>query len=155
MRPDLRFHVVPAANQLPQNENPKLFTGFRTSPDFADLNADGYIDAVVGNLSGGLSLFFGREYDISLPENKPFAGSQFDLYPNPASSQVIIKQNAAENDIFQQGSIFNLSGQQVMRFMLSEGETTLNVSQLSTGMYLMVLSSDGKRATERLLINQN
>lgn len=156
MRPDLRFQIVPAANQLPQNENPDLFTGFRTSPDFADLNADGYIDAVVGNMSGGLSLYFGKKYNVGLPEQNTWnTKASFELFPNPARNQVVIRQNTRTNDLFKWGALYNLSGQQLMTFNLNEAETSLNVNHLPAGLYLMVLRSEKNSATQRLLIEKD
>ncbi len=55
-------------------------------------------------------------------------------YPNPASDQLFLK--LPENDDFVV-SVFDLNGKRQLEQFLSNGENTLNVSALNTGLYII------------------
>jgi hypothetical protein len=67
--------------------------GLRSAAALADLNADGSLEMVVGNFSGGLELLNGDiAVNYGVEENGPSTGSgTFVVYPNPAQGQVIIE----------------------------------------------------------------
>ena len=71
----------------------------------------------------------------------------FDMYPNPANSAVTIN---AKNNI-DSISVFNLLGQEVMVAAPNAVQTTLDISNLNSGVYLVRTTSQGKVATSRLI----
>jgi hypothetical protein len=71
----------------------------------------------------------------------------FDMYPNPANTSVTIN---AKNNI-DSVSVFNLLGQEVMVAAPNAVQTTLDISNLNSGVYLVRTTSQGKIATSRLI----
>ena len=69
------------------------------------------------------------------------------MYPNPANSAVTIN---AKNNI-DSVSVFNLLGQEVMVAAPNAVQTTLDISNLNSGVYLVRTTSQGKVATSRLI----
>lgn len=75
--------------------------------------------------------------------------SQFNVYPNPATSQVTIESTVSNGQI----EIFNITGKRVLSKTISLGENSLNVSSLVSGVYLARISSNGNIETKKLIIN--
>lgn len=153
-RPDIQFDVTPAVGQVSEAEKTDLFTGWRTSPDFADLNGDGYMDAVIGNLSGGLSLFFGREYDLSKEEirSKPGA-TEVSIFPNPNQGSFTVQQNLEQGSPYQNYQLFNLSGKLLQSGSLTGNGTEIRLKQAPAGIYIIVISDDQRRTSRKLVVH--
>ncbi len=72
------------------------------------------------------------------------------LYPNPATEYVIIETNMTAHDI----EIYNLSGQLVQQVRQNKTERIqLDVSHLTTGLYLVKVSNDTNTQTIRFSVN--
>ena len=155
-RPDLQINLSPALLPLPQNENPNFFSGFRTAADFADLNADGYLDAVVGNMSGGLSLYRGREYDVSQEEiNIKTEEDWVQVYPNPSSGSLQLNWNKESVGPLRGMDIYNFSGQKVGSFSGKELENSINLNpNLKDGVYLLVIQDQSRQTVKKLILNR-
>lgn len=70
------------------------------------------------------------------------------IYPNPTSDILNIK-TASEIDSIE---IYDLLGKRVKTFTESNiNNNTIDISQLSKGMYLAKISSDGKTSTYRIV----
>mgnify|MGYP000043390839 CR=1 FL=1 len=152
LRPDAIIELTPSAIQVANRENPKLSDGYRTSPDFADLNGDQYIDAVVGNASGGLALYFGRKYDVSLPEQNAVKETRLTIYPNPASQSFTLSQDFGKAEPLETLQLFNASGQMVMQKRLQNEQELIEVAQLPEGIYWAVASNGNTRKTAKILV---
>lgn len=74
------------------------------------------------------------------------------MYPNPATSTVVLRGVNSNAQV----TLFNLTGQQVVVDEISNQEETrtLDVSQLSTGYYLVQVIQDGEVVTKKLQIIQ-
>jgi hypothetical protein len=73
----------------------------------------------------------------------------FNMFPNPTRNSVNVissEQNSVIN-------IYNITGKLVLSAPLNYGKNTLNVSKLSTGVYLARISSDNTTETKKLIIN--
>ncbi len=72
------------------------------------------------------------------------------IYPNPATSFIHIQTD----EILQEATIFNATGQQVIQVKNSEIENnTIDISNLSEGYYYLVMTNfTGQKATKRLVI---
>ncbi len=77
---------------------------------------------------------------LSIPE---FEFDDISIYPNPAQNELHIQSNSPI-DIIQ---VFNLLGQQV----LESNATTLDVSNLTEGIYLVKVYSNGKASTYKIV----
>lgn len=74
--------------------------------------------------------------------------SQFNVYPNPATTVVTINSSVAKGQI----EIFNITGKRVLFKNLTLGSNSLNVSSLVSGVYLARISANGKIETKKLII---
>lgn len=149
-RPDVRVVVTPAVTPVSERESPNLFPGFRTAPDFGDLNNDGFPDAVVGNLSGGLSLYYGREYDVSTPE-LPIAQAEFKLYPNPSSGALTVEVPASVWQGPMEWRLYNASGQMVQEGKLQTQRSDLQLAVPQKGIYFLRVSGEQYSRVRKIL----
>jgi hypothetical protein len=72
--------------------------------------------------------------------------SQLKIYPNPTTG--LLQLNGHAGDL----KITNLFGQEFLSTKLHQGNTVLDVSHLSSGMYLVTLYSEGTFINEKLII---
>lgn len=86
------------------------------------------------------------EYDstLSIKDSKLF--SDFTMYPNPTTSLLHIKSNETINLV----EIFSIEGKQV----LTSKDTQLDVSHLTSGMYLVKITSDTGNVGIKKLMKQ-
>ena len=73
------------------------------------------------------------------------------LYPNPATSGYVVVQTEdnSDNSVVR---IVDIQGREVMTSMLTSSKTTLDISALGKGYYLVnIISKDGNQV-QRLLI---
>ncbi|WP_027378041.1 T9SS type A sorting domain-containing protein [Kaistella palustris] len=91
--------------------------------------------------------FLARFLDKTLAvQNASTAAAQ--LYPNPASDQLHFnfEKSGKEHD----AEIYNMAGQKVMTAKVSS-KSSLNISKLAVGSYIVNLMSDGKLTTLRFI----
>jgi hypothetical protein len=74
------------------------------------------------------------------------------IFPNPVSSGVLKYNTTGENMELLDYTIFSLSGQKVQEGHANGGIGELNVSDLSTGMYIISFQSDKETFTKRISI---
>ena len=77
---------------------------------------------------------------ISGPAYSKFDKSSVILYPNPTSS--IVNINANNNLANQNYTITDTLGKTVLKGKLNEGDTTINVEQLSKGIYYIKVANN-------------
>lgn len=75
--------------------------------------------------------------------------NQLKLYPNPATNQLWLEiQEKA------QLYVFSIDGAQIMTKSLSQGTSPIDVSEFTSGMYLIQIATEsGTRFTDRLIVN--
>lgn len=72
------------------------------------------------------------------------------VYPNPSSEIVWIKdQTSFRIDAF---SIYDLSGRKVKHDTFNTSEKKVDISNLNNGVYLLELSSSGKKITKKIVV---
>lgn len=76
-----------------------------------------------------------------------FEKSQFAVYPNPAVNNL----NLDAKGIVESVSIYNQLGQRVLSQMPNSKQSTLDISNLQTGVYVIKASIDGKTATTQFV----
>lgn len=118
-----------------------VYEGFRTAICVADINADGKLDMVLGNYSGGLSLFYGLIINNSVGESAlPMVDAN--VYPNPFLDRVTIQMNPDFGQL--EFRIYDMSGKElIVENWNGLYESTVDVSFLSPGMYVSVLKQKG------------
>lgn len=98
-----------------------------------------YLNDAVGN-------FKISAYDASLSTDS-FDKSTFNFYPNPVKDVLNISYKNTIDEV----QIYNLLGQQVYSNKVNAAESTLNVSQLTSGTYLVKVTSNNETSTFKII----
>ncbi|MDC8002094.1 T9SS type A sorting domain-containing protein [Aequorivita todarodis] len=69
------------------------------------------------------------------------------LYPNPASNKVFVEANSQIEKI----GVFDIMGRKVLEVSPLAEKGELNLSELKTGVYMAVISSEGKRVVKKIV----
>ncbi len=150
-RPDVQISLTPALIPVPKVPASGLHVGERSNADFADLNGDGYLDAVVGNLGGGLSLFHGRLYDVGLEEN-PREDKSVAIYPNPTNGEFYIDLSPDLIREYPDLQLYNVQGQLVYKQQVSADAKVHLPESIQDGFYIGILSGANDKLSFRILI---
>lgn len=113
-----------------------------------DLDGDGNYNMLVGQDLGGLGHFeIDPNSNIGIEEHE---SSSFDVlvYPNPASSTFTISYSKSNLNY----SLFTLEGKSVRAGITNASKTTINIQDLSTGVYLIYLSDGENTLIKKLII---
>jgi len=88
---------------------------------------------------------------LGIPENQ-IAGT-LDIYPNPASTIITVINSRYPNLNF---VFYNIAGQQLMSGSLSNTMNTLNIENLSEGVYFLYLQDENTNSqiTKKVIINR-
>ena len=140
LRPDLRINLTPAVIPVPAAQQADLYSGERTTADFADLNGDGYLDAITGNLSGGLHIFYGKVYDVSAAEPEPLRAKSLAVFPNPSSGTFSLDLAPDQLGDLKRMDLINSNGQKVWSTTLTGNREFQIPPYLANGLYFGVLS---------------
>ena len=115
-----------------------------------NLSSDGNVLAIGAPFNSGNGENSGhvRVFDISnVLSTKESTITNFTVFPNPANSTITI--SISDSDSLEQAIIYNSLGQKV----LESKNSSMDISSLSTGLYLLeVVSSQGK-GIQKLLID--
>jgi choice-of-anchor B domain-containing protein len=96
-------------------------------------------------ISGDFGFTLVRDINLSAGD---FTNSEFAIYPNPASTELIVSSKDASVSTV---SIYNVLGQQVMQFDFAETDSeTIDITSLKTGVYMVQIN---KTTTKRLIVN--
>ncbi len=72
------------------------------------------------------------------------------IYPNPASETIWIDCSGIE---FTQVKIVNALGEEMIKEIISKQKTELRIDTLASGIYVIVLSGEGRRVEEKLIVH--
>ncbi len=122
--------------------------GFRTHPNIADVNNDGVLDMVIGNLRGGVSMYnIGISLDGEVnTENLNELSLDLKVYPNPVNDVLNVEVNTWANY-----RIVNLIGLEVRSGRLAAGLNQVYLSDLSKGVYFVEVSLGTTYETIKLI----
>ena len=129
---DLNDTMQKVASPLDQ-----LFIGRRSRTSFGNINGDGNLEVVVGNGRGGLTLF-----STPFRTNPSVASEQIDrnapiIYPNPLTTNLHIEWQSPI-DVIQ---LFDITGQLIHVAYPISRKVSLNLPDLTPGLYLVVMQS--------------
>ncbi|MCX6305290.1 MAG: T9SS type A sorting domain-containing protein [Bacteroidetes bacterium] len=120
--------------------------GWQTSPAIGHLTDPGAFDLITGNFAGGLNYLTKRSPAEIIPGFRKTVASRagsLKIFPNPADKSVTI--HAADNNRqYFSGRIDNVYGQKVLEFPFN-GQTTISVSALPPGMYVVHLGQSASK----------
>lgn len=118
-----------------------VYDGYRTAVSVSDINNDGKLDMVMGNYSGGLSLFYGLIINTSIGETN-LPETDANVYPNPFTEQLTIQMRPDFGEV--EFILYDMNGRELVRQEWNGvNETFVDVSFLSSGMYMSILKQKG------------
>ncbi len=97
------------------------------------------------------------ELSESSAKNKTlFINTDFQLYPNPATNQIILDFGTALSSENNEVQIINYTGQIVHQVAISDRPTSLNINILDipNGFYLVVLKTNEEQVVKKLLVSK-
>src|SRR5690606_33846575 len=80
---------------------------------------------------------FGVNTNLGVEDLK---ATDISIYPNPASNALFVKANS----VIEKVELFDLLGRKVSEISPDAENTEINISSLKTGMYIAIISSEGK-----------
>lgn len=144
-RPNIKLDITPA---FVETDNMLFKDGYRNAVAIEDLNFDGYPDGILGNFSGGFSFYLGKEYTIGLEEEPVDTRARLNVYPNPGTGNFTVQRPNAGAATLQ---IFDLTGKPVKSTQLDQAEVTVDIANQPNGMYLFMITTDGKVWSQKVL----
>ncbi|MBK6836586.1 MAG: T9SS type A sorting domain-containing protein [Bacteroidetes bacterium] len=95
---------------------------------------------------------------IGLNENTSSKFELMNLYPNPSNSTATIRFSSPKSSVVKL-SVYNTLGKAVMIKTIDskqgENDFNLNVKDLSSGIYICSLESEGKTLTKKLIVSKD
>lgn len=135
------------------NALPNIQEGGQGGLSIADLNGDGFMEMLVGNIRGGVGLF--SQGDFVVPAVEMVASNEgIHVYPNPAQVSVFID---FRNGIFFKKrtiQVFDIQGRAVAftEQNTSPNRIILDLQDLATGIYFVQLTTEGRVWVEKLVV---
>jgi hypothetical protein len=106
-----------------------------------DINKNRADDIVVVTLKSGVGI---EDFNII---------SGIKIYPNPSTGKFII---TTATSLQADGYILDLSGKELLRFKLNNGQTAVNADFLSDGCYIIkIVEAGGNSNVFKLMINKS
>jgi hypothetical protein len=127
--------------------------GLRSAPWMASLNGDTLPDLVIGNYSGGVSLFYGDLIDgiDQFEALKP----EFTIFPNPVSENFTLANSMHAADFPGEFTIVNMEGQLVLHKKINSSSEQISVSGFAPGIYICNLQSkNGAVSHQKIVITR-
>lgn len=123
--------------------------GSHTAPCLYDLTADGRLDLVIGNYSGGLGFFRGLSTNYGIHDEDMLA--EWEIYPNPSVGLTTLQFNAfnvAPKHIY----FRDVTGRLVRETSVQNNVVVVDLSGLSNGIYFVQVRTRGNLSTKKLLL---
>ena len=128
-----------------------LREGFISRIGFGNVNEDEYLDAIVGNDRGGMTLFQSPiTVDGIVNDEEVFSNHDFEIiiYPNPVDDYLMVGHQGIKKEF--EFNIYNLLGQNVMTGKTKEGDK-INLESLQKSTYIIELNIDGQLFAEKFM----
>ena len=87
---------------------------------------------------------FGVNTNLGVADVKP---TEIAVYPNPTSNKISIEANAQIEKV----EVFDLLGRSALSASPFANKTEINLGNLKTGMYLAIITSEGKMAVKKIV----
>lgn len=97
-------------------------------------------------------VFGGNTYETVFGVNtnlgvEDLEANEIAMYPNPTSNIIVIESSTPIDKV----TIFDVLGRKVLNSAPMDEKTTLNMSGLNAGIYMAVITSEGKRTVKKIL----
>ena len=117
--------------------------------NFVHTNIEGVWNPTVFKGTPMIRPWLGTDVDVSVKENHAF--KEFVMYPNPAKDEIAF---AFESSKERTVSFSNIQGQILVSQNISGSKATFNTSDISNGVYIVVISEASKVSSAKLIINR-
>ena len=128
-----------------------LWEGASSTIALEDINNDNMLDVVIGNKSGGLTLFIGDSAFVAVNDEETEMSS-IKLYPNPANDELNV--DLGDNLIY--GStiqVFDVVGKVMFSQKVYQKILKVDISKFPSGMYFLIYSNLENRFSAKILKN--
>lgn len=143
LRPNIKVILKPAFANTENYGNGRF-----TAPAVADLDNDGFLDMLVGNMNGGLFYYKGKIYDVGIDEPRQTNSSSLDVFPNPGNGKYTIStSNTGKAEL----KVFNLNGKLILQQDINSSETRVDLQNHPSGMYLFILQEKNTLKTAKVI----
>lgn len=143
---DASFHLV---DSIVDDIN----IGTYSAPAVANLNGNNRLELVLGNRRGGVALYQSAPTsNINLTE---YANEdEIAIYPNPASSNVIVSLGAISASELKQTKIVvsSIAGKTMTNLRPQSNQFSIDLEQFAKGVYLIHIIDDHKTITKKLIL---
>jgi len=136
----LQWNIEDPVSDFEDQRNPHLQTVYGNRNPFID---NPYLATIIW---GGDP----AEDRWDLFSTESFTENQFIVYPNPFNEQIWI-QNNSSIDAELTAVIYDVTGRKVYESSFSETKSSLNISTLSEGMYLLEISNSTNKIVKRII----
>ena len=122
---------------LLDTSNVNFDRGMRTGATICNMFENNKLEMIVGNYSGGLEYYNGTA-NVLYDDLSEIKLDGLDIYPNPASEEVILKFN--ETNGIADITLYNVVGMEITsnRFNIINSSITFNLSTVHNGVYFIV-----------------
>ena len=152
-RPNFTLSVKPTFNLI---GNFPVYEGERAVPFGADVNEDGLLDLLIGNLAGGLAYYKGSTegFTISAETLESPSSRVLNLYPNPSNGLFTLSATPPITRVVSL-RIMDLQGRVVWtKSYNGVSNTIIDANPLPAGMYLLETQSDAGSSVQRFIVNR-
>jgi len=132
-----------------------IYEGKNSVMDVADIDADGFLEMVLGNERGGMAIY---NTTVDAATGEIFSSidpittqPSLHIYPNPARSSITLDAEVSIDQVI----LYSQLGQVLTTTQVNAKRTTLPISQYSPGpIYARVLLESGRVVTEMILVTE-
>jgi len=137
---DLSFNLV-------SEHTDKVNIGSQSAPAVANISNDNKLVMMLGNKRGGLGLYKSVHTSlVSMQEHDV----EFLIYPNPSKGELIIKLNS--NYEASTIVVTDVYGKEIHKSFINSNQTTINLNNVSKGVYIVMVSTNGQRVNKKIII---
>lgn len=153
LRPNIQLTLIPTFVE----SEVVMLDGWRNAAAFGNLNGDQYMDAILGNYSGGISFMQGVEWTAPPFAIREYAWQEVEginAYPNPTENTLVVELPESIKIQKTKVELYDITGRQVYMQDATAKEQILNVSQLQSGIYILTVHDGKQRFNERIVIQR-
>jgi hypothetical protein len=108
-----------------------IFEGFRCTPYMADLNGNAIPDLLLGNMAGGLGIY----YDAISAIQETVASQPLVVYPNPADQRITVE--CPIQSVRASWQLFDLTGRLVLSGLIQQPTLQIDLHPMEDGIYIL------------------